>query len=1102
MNPFDRARRKAMDVRESLVGLGDSLAAVSSSTLLANAEEILGVAIEFVPPTHSILGGSDGVLKRNDEAMYIRKDVSDAEKAYLVAHEFGHWFLDAGLPETSYADLAAMTASEGGEATVKIDAYGANERTELQANVFARELLLPRIVAKQQFFAPHGAIEISNNLKVPTEIVRQQLFDGLLLPILPTVLPSPLPEMTNAQRVAAHAQEHFVNVVAGPGTGKTTTLVHRIKHLLEQGVPANKILVLTFTNKAATELIERLAASGIKSATNVWAGTFHAFGLEFLRKHHHLFNLSANVSVADKLMQVRLMVSRLAKVRLKYYLRLQNPYDWLPDVIEHIKRLKEECLTVEDYRARLDALPACDQDIQDEREDIATIFEAYEEAMREKRWVDYVDLVAYPSIQARRARASVTPYLDQFEHILVDEYQDVTEVMVELIRQLALSAASVWVVGDVRQAIHHWRGSSIKSLVDFDGTFKSQRYASPTYRRYALDLNRRSTPEILDLFSCAGTRHALQELMPLEDVKAYRSSSGEIPRLYECDSNTSQAATLDACIRALAAQGVPYRDQLVISRSSTNVERVVAELAERGVPVLHIGDICQRPEIKSLFCLMELLCMRQPRSLVGLMQDPRFSMTHADIELLMRLTEKGKGSELQRGRWIWKEIPGLSRQGQAAKTNLSIVLQGFTRNTKPWEFVSTVLLDRRYGLPDPADFSIEAHTARLALWLFVYAVRNGDGDGSQSRLTKFLLQEELRRRIGEKLADRGMPPEARALDAVNVMTVHSSKGLEYQAVHVSNIDDTAYGRKRPYFYDMRPLELIPPQVLNSTDENFEFEERVERNNLLYVALSRARDHLYLYQLADTTRPPPLNIAGKNRLRILKGIRERVIPSAPLAAGTGLPVPGVSYEAFQTYVNCPLQYHYRHELTLTAEQEIDVSIRARWAVTDMLYEFVKNGAVPQSAFQSAWKARLLPPKSDDPQLYQDAVIAAKRGLALAKEIRGNLVEGLVAEVGGLQIELPWMLSAGSELHWLRAHEGQSGTMKQLKPMMVNLNHPGIRSATIHSLITDRSIADGASRGLERTTVYKMATRFVAGDRTHNRGKSCSRCAYLSVCDKTP
>lgn len=1096
MNPFDRARRKAMEVRESLVGLAETQAAVSSTALLANAEEVLDVAIEPLPPSHSILGGSDGVLKRQDRTLYIRNDVSLAEKAYLIAHELGHWFLDADLPETTYADLAAVTASEGSQATVAIDAYGANERTELQANVFAREFLLPRSVAKQQFIANFGASQIAQTLKVPLEIVRQQFFDGLLLPILPTVQPSALPEMTDAQRVAAHAEENFVNVVAGPGTGKTTTLVHRIKHLLERGVPANKILVLTFTNKAAIELIERLAASGISGVSNVWAGTFHAFGLEFLRKHYHLFNLSSDVSVADKLMQVRLMVGCLAKVRLKYYLRLQNPYDWLPGVVEHIKRLKEECLTVDDYRTWLKALPPCDQDIQDQREDIATLFEAYEEAMREKRLVDYVDLVAFPSIQARRARPTVSQFLEDFEHVLVDEYQDVTEVMVELIRELALNATSVWVVGDIRQAIHHWRGSSIKSLIDFDGTFKSDKYPSPTYKLYALDLNRRSTPEILDLFTHVGKRHALSELMPLEAVAAYRPSIGETPRLYRCDSNISQAATLATCIKALAEQGIPYCDQLVISRSSSNVEHAVEELTKRGVPILHLGDICQRLEIKRLFCLMELLCMRQPRSLVGLMQDPSFSMTPQDIELLMSVTQKGSGTELQRGRWIWKDVPGLSMQGQLAKANLAMLLQGFTRNTKPWIFVSTIILDRRYGLPNTSDLSIEAHTARLALWLFVYAVRNGDGDASQSRLSKFLLREELRRRIGEKLADRGMPPEARALNAVNVMTVHSSKGLEYPAVHLTNLDDTAYGSNRPYYYDYRSLELIPPEVLNSTDEDFAFEETVERNNLLYVALSRARDHLYLYQLGDATRPVALNAAG-GKLRVSTGIRERAVPVAALAAPSS-PLGAIRYDAFQTYINCPLQFHYRHELTLTSEQEIDVSIRARWAVTDMMFEVVKNKAVPQTAFQAAWKANFLPLKTEDPQLYEDAVTAVKRGLALLKEIRGSLMEGLISEVGGLQIELPWMLSVGDEVHWIRAHEGQSATMKQLKPMLVKLNDPSVSCATIYSLITDKRISDGASRGIERTTVFKMAERYIAGDRSPNKGKSCNRCAYLSIC----
>ncbi|WP_210558333.1 MULTISPECIES: UvrD-helicase domain-containing protein [unclassified Pseudomonas] len=1101
MNPFDRARRQALETRETLVGLSASQSAVSSDVLLANVEDALDVAIERVPFGHSILGGGSGVLKRKDASLYIRSDVVFDEQAYLIAHELGHWYLDDDRPEQTIAHLNAITASHGSQATVAIDTYGARERTELQANVFARELLLPRVVAKQQFLAGVGARVMATNLKVPLEVVRQQLFDGLLLPILPSVPVSPLPPMTEGQRVAAMASETFVNVVAGPGTGKTTTLIHRIKHLIEQGVEPSKILVLTFTNKAANELVERLTASAIAGAASVWTGTFHAFGLEFLRKHHHLFGLDSDICVADKLMQVRLMVRTLATVKLKYYLRLQNPYDWLPAVIEQIKRLKEECLTVDEYRARLLKMPQCEPDIADQREDIATLFEAYEQGMRDEKWVDYTDLVAFPSIQSRRDRSSVSQHIDQFEHVLVDEYQDVTEVMVDLVRQLALNAKSVWVVGDVRQAIHHWRGSSIKSLIEFDDTFHSN-VSGATCRRYALDLNRRSTPEILSLFSCAGRVHALQDRMPLEPVSSYRASIGEVPKLYQCSSKPSQAATIAARVKSLMESGVAYRDQLVISRSSADVEEVVEALAARGVPVLHVGDICQRPEIKRLLCLMELLCMRQPRSLVGLMQDPAFPMTAQDIELLMHITRKGSGTQLQRGRWIWLPIMGLSSGGQQAKANLAMLLSGFTRNTKPWNFVSTVLLDRRYGFPNPADLSIQAHTARLALWLFVYAVRNGDGDASQSRLSQFLLREELRRRIDEKLADRGLPPEARALDAVNVMTVHSSKGLEYQAVHLTNVDDTAYGPNRPYYYDYRALELLPPEVLNSSGDEFEREEKVERNNLLYVALSRARDYLNLYQLEDSRRPQPLNVAGAGCLLVRNGIHESPPVRRPLPVSNSTAMPTVSYEAMQTYFSCPLQFHYRHELSLTAEQEIDVSIRARWVVMDMLLAVVKEKADPATAFRAAWKARYLPTKEEDEGLYQDAVVTAKRGLNIVRSVDGVLVEGMVSEIQGVRIELPWMLARGGELHWIRAQGGAKTSLGHLRPMMLDINDGSVSYATVYSLITNQQLSDGVSKKPESTAMYKMAKRFAAGDRSPSKGKQCGRCAYLSICDSRP
>lgn len=1101
MNPFDRARRQAFETREALVGLAASLDGVSSTQLLANVEDALEIAIEPLPFGHPELGGGSGVLKREIQTVYIRNDISPGEMAYLIAHELGHWYLDGDRPAQTIAHLSSMTDSYGSQATVAVEAYGARERLELQANVFARELLLPRGVASQLFQSGMGAANIAANLQIPLEIVRLQLFDGILLPILPPTPPPPLPLMTQGQYDAATASDTFVNVVAGPGTGKTTTLIHRIKYLVEKGVPPSQILVLTFTNKAAHELVERLKVSGIAGAAGVWAGTFHAFGLEFLRKYHQIFGLPSDVRLADPLMQVRLMVSTLPKVQLKYYLRLQNPYDWVPGVLGHIKRLKEECLTVADYRARLAALPPCEPDVANEREDIATLFEAYETAMRAEHLVDYVDLIALPAAQAKRDRTSVAQYIDHYSHVLVDEYQDVTEVMVDLLRQLALNAQSFWVVGDVRQAIHHWRGASIRSLMNFDSTFLST-IPGATVRRYALDLNRRSTPEILELFSCAGIHHALDDRMPLEAVTAFRPSIGVIPTLYECDSKPSQAITIAQRIDGLVQRGVPYRDQVVISRKSANVEQIVEALAGLNVPVLHIGDVCQRPEIKRLMCLMELLCMRQPRSLVGLISEPAFRMPPQDIEHLMFLTRKGAGLSMQRGRWLWLPTPGLSLAGQQAKANLALLLSGLKRNSRPWDFVSKVLLDHRYGLPNPADQTIQAHTQRLAIWLFVYAVRNGDGDARQARLSQFLLREELRRRIGEKLGDRGLPPEARVLDAVSVMTVHSSKGLEYPAVHVSDVDEGSYGANRPFAYDVRGLDLIPPEVLNSTGAEFMFEERVERNNLLYVALSRARDYLYLYEVSGWPRPVPLNRASAASLVKRSGVTVPPAPVMPVPLASSTVAPTVSYEAFQAYMSCPLQFHYRYELALTAEREIDVSIRARWAIMDMLLAVAKDAVAPSTAFQAAWDTHRLPSQAEDPGLMNDAIAAAKRGLEVVQRVNGTVQEGMVSEVNGLRIGLPWMLSDNGQLHWIRAQTGIQYTLSHLRPMMLDIDGSRRSSAKIYSIITGLHVMDGPSKQIGSTSVYKMAQRFAAGDRSASRGRHCGHCAYLSICASIP
>jgi superfamily I DNA/RNA helicase len=263
------------------------------------------------------------------------------------------------------------------------------------------------------------------------------MLDALLLPrgdASVTALKRASPDQVKA----AQATERFANVVAGPGTGKTSTLIHRVKYLVEKKkVDPSHILALTFTNKAAFELVERLRSAGIDCVTDIWAGTFHAFGLEFLRKFHQHFKLEPDLHVADRLTSMTMLAAALPQLELKFYLRVQDPYDWLGPVVEGIKRLKEELISPADYRKRINKLRAGSEDLQHRREDVATLYEAHEELLAKRKAVDFVDLIAKPALAIRADRVPYAELADKFQYILVDEYQDVTQVMIELLRQLA-----------------------------------------------------------------------------------------------------------------------------------------------------------------------------------------------------------------------------------------------------------------------------------------------------------------------------------------------------------------------------------------------------------------------------------------------------------------------------------------------------------------------------------------------------------------------------------------------------------------------------------------------------------------------------------------
>lgn len=347
MNPFESARTRARDARALLTEFGVGPYS-KGADLVQLAAKKWNLAIRKVPHGNPLLRGADATINVKRRWIVVRKDVSDETFAFLVAHELGHFFLHhVGHATYSVVSSSLDPATDDDAATRYVEAYGPRERQELQANVFAREFLFPRDSAIKAFVEDRiSATAIREVLKIPLELVRLQLLDSLLLPaISSSASQGEMKAPTDAQRPAVESEHRYTQVVAGPGTGKTATLLFRVQRLLQSKVEPESIVILTFSNKAAAELVERLKLIGLEAAARVWVGTFHSFGLEFLRKFGARLSLTPRLSVVDQLGALTVLEKILPSLPLRHFDPLSDPVTWLPDVLDTISRCKDDLLT-------------------------------------------------------------------------------------------------------------------------------------------------------------------------------------------------------------------------------------------------------------------------------------------------------------------------------------------------------------------------------------------------------------------------------------------------------------------------------------------------------------------------------------------------------------------------------------------------------------------------------------------------------------------------------------------------------------------------------------------------------------------------------------
>lgn len=906
----------------------------------------LGIRVESCAPDSALLDGGRASFDPDIPLILHEKKGSAFDQAFLVAHEIGHAQLGDGEEDAEPAvNIDQARTSEAAPVGMdRVVDYSRRQRREVQMDLFARELLLPRHVVIDQHVAQRQTCsDIAARLGAPFEVVAQQMLDALLLPAFPpiaTAAPVEIPLNKKQEAAALHRGAAFL-LQAGPGTGKTRTLVARVESLLDEGVDPRRILLLTFSNKAAGEMAERLAQKRPQQAAALCIGTFHSFGLDILRRFNDRCGLPADPRLMDRTEAVELLENEFPRLGLKHYRNLYDPSQTVADILTAVSRAKDEVVDPQGYLALAQAMQAAATDpaaadAAEKAEEVARVYACYEELKASSGCVDFGDLVMLPVILLERDEAVRTQLQSDYDHVLVDEYQDVNRSSVRLLTALKPTGENLWVVGDAKQSIYRFRGASSFNMARFGAE------DFPGGVRDSLDINYRSTTEIVGTFSTFAASMGAAD-GPTELV-ADRGASGVEPEVITVADGSLVTSALVDGIEQFRAAGFRYCDQAVLCRGNDRLSDTGQELERAGVPVLFLGSLFERTEIKDLVAVLMLLVDRRAMGLIRTACWPEFAMT---LEDAVRVFEHLRGTEVEPGAWR-QGAPEVTSAGQAALAALSAALDGFDAASKPWTVLATLLLDRtRLAARIASSSSVPDQAQGIAIWQFMNFVRvqpNGHGFPIQR------LADRVRRllRLRDDRDLRQLPAAAQGIDAVRLMTIHGSKGLEFPVVHMVGANqDSIPGANRP-------SKCPPPNGMvtggeGSPEEIARAAHIEEQECLFYVAMSRAKDRLVFYGATaksnGTARPLSKfldRIGGVKRRAVTP---TTVLPPAPDVAHipvtfTGTPRFGA--EAIALYEGCGRRFLYTHLLQVGGRRRVSAFMLMHEAIRDVYRAVIKQG----------------------------------------------------------------------------------------------------------------------------------------------------------------
>ena len=746
-----------------------------------------------------------------------------------------------------------------------------------------------------------------------------------------------------------------VLIVAGAGTGKTTVVTRRIAYLIEQKfAKPDEILALTFTDKAAGEMQERLDLLLPLGYYDGWISTFHSFGERVLKTHALDIGLPNDFELLDQTRLWVLVYNNFEKFNLNYYKPLGNPGKFIDALISHFSKCKDELITPEEYLAyaqrlrlntdssvstkvngvtskkskktdrSLPVLPIAPEipgESADESEiarieEVAEAYHVYQKLLLANNFLDFGDLINY-TLDLFKRRPNILKYYQQkFKHVLVDEFQDTNFAQYQLVKMLSEDHGNIAVVGDDDQSIYKFRGASVSNILKFKADF-------PKLEEITLTENYRSVKEILDTayrFIQQNNPDRLEIQLQIDkQLKPNSTQPGEVAVLEAPDLLSELQAVVKKILELKTDQNT-WNDFAILLRSNKAAEQLLPVLENARIPHTFVAStgLYNKPIILDILAYLHLLDnVHDSFSLYRVLSIGLFQLSIHDIASLLEHSRK-KTLTLYQGLEQLTIGTTISPEG---KKHIELLLNLLhkhhlaSQTRSVGEVAVEIIKDLALAKRVEAD-TIENAENRELVEQFYKKICTFEEQHADKSLHNFLTQLQLEQEAGDE-GKINFNPDL-GPESLKVMTVHGSKGLEFENVFVINMVDKRF----PTVPKKDTIE-IPKTLIKDILPEGDFHLQEERR-LFYVAVTRAKRNLFFTWSRD--------YGGKTAKKPSQFLVEAgLVPSEKVSQATGKVVfnqpshktvevfkilpERFSYSQLKDFETCPLKYKYQYYLKL-------------------------------------------------------------------------------------------------------------------------------------------------------------------------------------------